>query len=131
MALAALTQEQKETAIAKANPDLRFLFDKENVDVEFQYSLYDLGVLSVKSFAVLAKDVDDLKKVLKADLGLDPEGSIRERIKAGNVVCAWEAAKARSAKALEMACDAQSRGVPADLPTNDYQNTRDAFEAKF
>ena len=85
----------------------------------------------MKSFAVLAKDVDDLKKVLKADFGLDPEGNIKERIKAGNVVCAWESAKARSSKALEMACEAQSRGVPAELPTNDYQNMRDAFEAKF
>ena len=85
----------------------------------------------MKQFAVVARDLADLDKVLASDFGIDASAGLKERIKAGSVQCAWESAKARTSKTLEAEGEAMARGVPKDLPSTDYQAMREAFEHRY
>ena len=49
----------KESMLAKAGADLRFLFDRKGVDEDFAVKLYSIGITSVELFAVFAKDQAD------------------------------------------------------------------------
>ena len=53
-----------------AKPDLKFLFSKEEVHEDIQKNLNDAGVTSVKQFASLVKDADEMRELAAAQFGL-------------------------------------------------------------
>ena len=130
MKMVALTGEQITTAFNGAGADLKFLMDKEGVDREVQARLYLAGVDSVKQLAVVFKDADDLRKLAKDSLDVDPEGSLPERAKLAKLVVAMERAKLRSFKEAEYDSIAHAKGTPKPLSVTDHQGMKDSFEAK-
>ena len=90
-----------------ANADFMHLMAGAKVPKEIQDKFVEAGVDSVKSFAAAFKDVDDLHKTIKKELSLDPEESLSARMKVAKVVVAWETAKGRSAKMVEMEAEAE------------------------
>ena len=122
-----ITDEQRKTAFSKAGADLSFLLDRKQVDEDFQGKLYHLGVISVELFAVFAKDQDDLEGLLKTHFDLDPK-DILQRVKAGRVIVAWTAAKARFAKQAEVEGECEARKVLKDIGMTDVSAMRAAFE---
>ena len=54
-----------------ASSDIKFLLDKEDVDRLTQARLYEAGVLTVKHFAVLCKDVEEMRETAVKELGLE------------------------------------------------------------
>ena len=71
-----LTQEQKEEALKKGNADLKFLMERNEVPQEVSAMWFHAGVTSLEKFASIAKNVEDLVKVLKEYLGIDQEESL-------------------------------------------------------
>ena len=111
-----------------ANADFVHLMSGAKVPQELQDKFIDAGVDSVKSFAAAFKDIDDLHKTIKKELGIDPEESLSMRMKAAKVVVAWETAKGRSAKMVEMEAEAESRKEPKHVPVQDHKAMKKAFE---
>ena len=60
--------------LAKAGSDLKFLLDKEGVNIGFQVDLIKEGVLNIKTFAAIFTDTVNLRDTLKTDFGLGPAG---------------------------------------------------------
>ena len=105
--------------------------DKEKVDRNIQARLYDAGVLSVKQFAVMFKDIEDLRETAKESLGVDTTKGLKEKAKLSSLLVAFETAKNRQTKMAEMEGEAVARQLPKTLPSTDYRGMRDAFHKKF
>jgi hypothetical protein len=127
----ALTPADIEQALASADSDLRFLMDREKVDETVQAKLYISGVSTVRQFAVMFANVDDLRDVLKADFSLGPAAGLADRVKISRVLVAWETAKGRAAKSIEIDQEREMRGEPKVIMTSDYQGMKDTFENRF
>ena len=88
------------------------MMDREKVDALAQAKLYSTGVTTVRQFAVLFVNVDDLRAVFKSDFGLDPAAGLVDRAKISKVLVAWETAKGRAAKSMEIDQECEMRGEP-------------------
>ena len=117
--------------IEQAGSDLKFLLDREGVDIELQVKLFFVGVSSVKQVATFAEDKADLRKSLKVNFEMDPDTDIKSRIAIAKVLVAWDAARARAAKMAEAEGDAQARNVPKEVGSSDHHAMRKAFELKY
>ena len=126
-----LTEEHIVRVFEEASSDLKFLFDKEGVDRMVQAKLYDAGVFTVKQFAVLCKDMDELREMSKDSLGIDPSKGLKDKAKLSKVLVAFEVAKARSTRLAELDGDASAREVPKSLPATDSRGMRDSFEKMY
>ena len=58
----------------KAASDLKFLMNKEDVDEELQVHIFHAGIVTVRTFAALAADTADMRKVLAEEFKLTTEG---------------------------------------------------------
>ena len=127
----ALTPAEVTQALESAGSDLRFLMDREKVDETVQAKLYISGVSTVRQFAVMFANVDDLRDVLMADFGLDPAAGLADRVKISRVLVAWETAKGRAAKSIEIDQECEMRGEPKVILASDYQGMKATFENRF
>ena len=126
-----LTDEQIEGHFAEANADLKFLLDREKVDVLTQARLFSAGVHSVKQLAALVKDADGMRKVARDFLLINSDGDLKERVKVFKLVVAYESAKGRAVKMAEIGGEAEVRYVPKKLIASDFHGMREAFEKQY
>ena len=115
----------------KAGCDLKFLFDKNNVDTDIQTKFFHIGVTTVKEFASFCEDKAELRQVLKDSFSLDIGADLGARVKASKVIVAYDAAKARSVKIAEAEGEAEARNVPKEVSSNDTQAMRASFETRY
>ena len=74
------------------------LLSEAGVPKEMQDKFVEAGAESVQDFAALFRDVDDLHKTAKQELGVDPDASLAQRVQVAKLVVAWQTASARAAK---------------------------------
>ena len=91
------------------------------MDRDVQARLYIAVVDSVKQLVVVFKDADDLRKLVKDSLDVDPEGTLQERARLAKLVVAMERAKLRSYKEAEFDSIAHAKGAPKQLTIPDHQ----------
>ena len=130
MAPLVISQQEKLEALAKAGADIKFLFGKEDIPEATQAIFYHVGITSVARFASFAKDAEDLKVVLKSDLGLDPASSLQERAAVAALVCAFNSAQTRSSKLAEVEAEMESRQWTKTIPPSDYLAMRLGFDKR-
>ena len=82
-------------------PVLQFLMDREGVNLEMQTKFYAAGIVNLRPFAASCPSVDELRKSLLKDFGVDPESGIPAKVLISKIVVAWEAARASSTKLAE------------------------------
>lgn len=97
-----------------AQPDLRFLMERENVPERLQDEVYKIGIQTVRQFAALSSTAADLASVCK-EFGTDPATGLVARVAASKFTVAWESAKVRAAKQAEAEADRDIRAVPKPL----------------
>ena len=130
--LIVLSDEEQARAMAAASSDLRFLFDREQVDPDVQKHIFHVGVLTVRQFAAFAKDAEDLREIFRTGgLGIDPTGPLQERVKMSRVLVAWESAKTRATRVAEKEGESEVRQEPRQLRSSDYLGTKEGFEARW
>ena len=130
MAPLVTSQQEQLEALAKAGADIKFLFGKEDIPEAIQAIFYHVGITSVARFASFAKDAEDLKVVLKSDLGLDPATSLQERAAVAALVCAFNSAQTRSSKLAEVEAEMESRQWTKTIPPSDYLAMRLGFDKR-
>ena len=69
---------------------------KEEVHEEIQEKLIEAGVTSVKQFAPLVKDADEMRELAADNFGLGDLKILANKVKMSNLICAYNASKARS-----------------------------------
>ena len=113
---------------SSANADLVHLMNLSHVPDDVQQKFYEAGVQGVREFAAIVSKEDDLRALLKKEFGLDEEASLAERVKVAKVIVAWDTARGRTTKMVEMEAEAEVRGEPKKVPQPDYEAMKDAFE---
>ena len=123
-----LTQEQKEEALKKGNADLKFLMERNEVPQEVSAMWFHAGVTSLEKFASIAKNVEDLVKVLKEYLGIDQEESLERRVQVAAVTCAWTNARTRMQRAAEVEAEMDTKEWRKPSATSEWMALRSGLE---
>ena len=126
-----MTAEQIDAAMVAASADLKFLMDREGVSVNIQAGIYHAGAVKTPQFAAFVADAEELRKTMKDDFGLDPAGSLPNRIELSKVVVAWESAKGRATKSTEIEADSEVREQAKPIRLTDFKAMRDAYQARW
>ena len=111
-----------------ATADLLHLFSGAKVPQDLQDQLVQAGVEDVSSFAAMFKDVDELHTVMKEAFSIDAKANIGARIKVAKLVVAWQTAKGRAEKMVEMQAEAEHRREPKHVPTVDHKAMKKIFQ---
>lgn len=128
--MAAMSPEEIKTVMETASPDLKFLLDREGIMLITQARIMQAGITTMRQFGAFFTDTDDLRKVAKDSLGLDPD-TLAQRVELSKLVVAWESAKVRSTRLAEAEADAEIRQEAKQLKGTDVNSIRKAYEAKW
>ena len=115
--MSALTEEQVAGHTNAASYDIKFLLDKE--DRLTQARLYEAAVLTVKQFAMLCNDVEEIRETAVKELRLEMK-TLKNKAKVSKLLVALEIAKARSSRMAEMEGEAAVKELSKTLPTPDF-----------
>ena len=97
-----LSAEQERAADGAAGTDLKFLLARQEVSVANQRLFYHHGVTTIEKMANIAKDREDMVKMLKEHWDLDQDASLDARVQVAAILCAYTNAQARSQRAAEV-----------------------------
>ena len=84
---------------------------KEDVDRLTQARLYEAGVLTVKQFAVLCEDVEEMRETAVKELALEMN-TLKDKAKLSKMLVAFEIAKYRSSRMAELEGEAAVEELP-------------------
>ncbi len=128
MPLIELTQEQRDAGLAALSPEVTYLLEEKRVEEPLRAILGHLQIVDVEILSAIATDEPSFRKMLKEDVGLDPEEGIESRIKAAHLVNAWRAAKERVSRQEAMDAEARAEGRPRELPRPSQISIRKGYE---
>jgi hypothetical protein len=113
-----------------ASAELKFLMNRESVDSAVQDLVVNAGVKTVKHFASLAKDTEDMRDLAKQHFGLG-ETSLATKVNLSCLICAFNSAKARAAEMDKLDAENEVRAQPKVIPSSDFLAMREAFKSKY
>ena len=131
MAPIVLTQQEFAEAMEAGTSELKYLLSKEAIPDRYQAPLYHVGVTTVAKFASFCKDQDELRKILKEEIGLDSETGLRERVQVASFICAFRSASTRTEEIAKYEGEQEARQQTKNLPQSEYLAMKASFEAKW
>ena len=93
-----LGEAEAKEAMQKLENELLFVLDNADIPKALQAKMAAAGIVSCNIFSAIETEVEGLKDLSKADLGLDPKNGIGNKVTFAKLVNAWEACKVRGAK---------------------------------
>ena len=126
----ALNADEIKTVMETAAPDLKFLLDREGIALITQARIVHAGITTMRQFGAFFTSAEDLRKVAKDSLGLDPD-VLAQRVELSKLVVSWESAKVRATKLAEAEAEAEIRQEAKQLKGTDVNAIRKAYEAKW
>jgi hypothetical protein len=131
MAPLVLTPDEETAAMEAGSSELKFLFGKENIDRAYQAKFFHVGILSVAKFGSLVRDQDELRRILKEDIGLDADAGLASRVQVASFICAYRNALTRTEEVAKYEGEQEARQMPKSLPQSEFLAMKNAYEAKW
>jgi len=103
------------THLSQLEPDLAYLFDELQISEQVQANISEREIRKLGVFAKVEPSEDSFREWLKADLGLDPQHSVGERVLVAKLSEAWEAARQRASTTRKMDAEARVSGQAREL----------------
>ena len=129
--MAVLGAEEIQMAMQAGSPDLKFLFDREGIKLDIQAAIFNAGVLTMRQFAAMFESSEDLRKIAKDELNVDPAASLANRVLVSKMIVAWESAKVRSGKMAEAEADSELRQEAKPIKGTDFHAILKAWEERW
>ena len=126
-----LNQQQSEAALASGSSELKHLLAREGVSANIRAVFYYVGATTLAKFAVLCRDENDVRKVMKDELGIDDQAGLAERGQIAGVLAAWNDARTRATEAAKVQGEFDAKRMTKPLLGNEYSSMRRAFEAVY
>ena len=126
-----LTPAEETEALKLGGSDIKFLLAREQVEESLQAKMFSVGITTMARFAAIAKDEDDLKKVLKDEFELDASVDLASRVKVAGVLVAFKAASSRSERVTEIEGEMSAKRLQKPLPMSEYTAMRMAWEQRY
>ena len=95
---------------ANLDSDLAYIFSEAGVALEWQYRIARAGFLTVRRFAGLEETRTAVRQALHADLDLDSDGGLPQRLAVATIVDAWETAREGHKRSTELRAEARVSG---------------------
>ena len=127
----ALTQQEISEALEKGSSELRFLFERNNVDNDLQAMIFHSGILTLPVLATIASTATELKDLVKTEFGVDSTAGLADRVRVANLLVAWENATVRAKKQSEIEGELTTKHLIKPMTSSDYIAMRQAWEARF
>ena len=96
-----------------------------------QAVLFHFGAVSLSKFAAFFKDVEEVRTVAKDELGIDPGAGLAKRAELAGLICAWEAAGARTKETIKYMGEMDARKQTKPLLGSDFLIMKSSFEKKY
>ncbi len=115
MPLLAITDVEAAEGVKALDHEWLAVLEEKRVPNDVRAVLGHIGITRMPIFANLESSEDNMRAMLKKDLGLDPEDGIKVRITIAALVETWRAARQRVQAADEAAAEARVQGRPKEL----------------
>ena len=73
-----LNPQQSAIALASGSSEIKYLLAREGVSADIQAVFFHVGATTLAKFAVLMRDENDVRKVMKDELGIDDQAGLSE-----------------------------------------------------
>ena len=126
-----LTAQEETDALLLGSSDIKFLFARETVEQPLQAKFFHVGITTMARFAAVARDEDDLKKMLRDEFELDAAADLASRVKVAGVLVAFKAAQSRSERVTEIEGEMSAKRLQKPLAMSEYVAMRTAWEQRY
>ncbi len=128
MPLVEISEEQRAAGLAGLTSELSYLLEEKMVDQQVRGLLGHFQIVNTEVLSAVATDETSFRRMVKNDLGLDPEEGIDARIKTAHLVNAWRAARERIQRQETADAEARAEGRPRELPRQAQVTLRKMYE---
>ena len=131
MAPLTLTPAEVDSAIELGSSDLKYLFDRNDVDKEMQAFFFYSKITSMSKFAAIASSGDDLRNLIKTEFGVDSATNLQDRLRVTNVLVSYNTAVARTTKQAEVEGELESKHLVKPMAMSEFTAMRSAWEKRY
>ena len=131
MAPLQLSAQDITEALGKGSSDLRFLFEKNDVDNELQACFFHSKITTMAQFAALVEKGDDLRQLIKDEFGVDAAAGLQHRVRVTNVLISFNTATTRMVKQAEMEGELESKHLVKPMAMTEFMAMRVAWEKRY
>jgi hypothetical protein len=124
-----LSPLETDAAMKAASSELKYLFAKEGISLPIQAQFYHAGVVSIARFSTFCRTDDELRDVVKSEMGLDAATSLAARTEVSGIVCAFRTASARSTELAKHEGEMEARKIMKPLLNSEYLIMKAGYEA--
>ena len=125
-----LSPAEEALALDAGTAELKFLFG-DKVPLALQAKFYHSGITTIELFASLVKDLEDLRKMLKDDMGVDGTLSMANRVIVAAVIVAFGKAATRTTELSKFDAEMEAKRLPKALATSEYLTMKAAWEKAY
>ena len=116
------------TAAEQNESNLGSILEEKGVRRDVQAVIAQLEILNCETFATMEGTSEKFREWLhSSDIGLERTGA--DKVQAAKVVCAWEAAVARTTAQRNLEAEQKTAGLPAAIPGGMFVTMRRAWES--
>ena len=112
--------DQVQTELKKLDPAIGYALDEFKIPGDVQAKLANLGYIDLAVFASIEDEVGEVRKALRADLGLDPSKGPDHRNLLAKLVSAWRAAGTRFHARQKEEAFQRAQGLPKSMLASDH-----------
>jgi len=131
MAPLVLTDDEAKAAMLLGSSEFKYLLCKEQVTVLSQAKLFHSGVVTSALLGAIAEDVNDFKRLLKEEFGVDPGVSMAMRLETARLLIVYNSAVVRAAKKIELDGELEARHLPKQVSKTEFASMKEAWEARW
>ena len=131
MAPLVLSDVEVAEALTKGSSDLRFLFEKNDVDNELQALFFHSKITNMAQFAALVPKGDDLRELIKVEFGIDANAGLQHRVRVTNVLISFNTATTRMTKQAEMEGELESKHLVKPMAMTEFTAMRVAWQQRY
>ena len=126
-----LSADEIKEALEKGSSDLRFILEKNGVDNFLQACLFHSGITTVPLFAAIAKDVTDLKQLVKDEFGVDSTAGLVDRVRVANLQISWTTSEGRTSEQAKIEGELSAKHIVKPMSSSEFIGMRQSWEKKY
>jgi len=117
-----------EETVRILDPNLKYLWDMREIPKVHQDAMVEAGIRDTGEFGALAETRQEMRDLLRDDLGIDGATGLATKSLIGKFIEAWEFARRQSQVHQDHAAESKLSKIPVTLPKTEHSTTRRSYE---
>ena len=132
--LSGVSDDEMREMLKKAEADLLWVWQQNEIDLETQYKLAVLGYVTVRKFSGIDDTRQAVRAAMQTDLQIDPTAAAplgpKNRVTLASIVSAWETSREQITREVQVRAESKALNIQRPLLTTDRQIMRRALESR-